>query len=110
MVRRAALASRPVVWRDGAIVELSTLGGLEGSATDINELGWIVGGSLDADGRQRATLWRGGEVVDLGSLPGYSGSHAYRINDAGDIVGYSFGLDGTTPPQATRATLWRRMR
>jgi probable HAF family extracellular repeat protein len=103
-------ARRPVVWRDGSIVELSTLGGLNGSATDINELGWIVGGTLNADGRQRATLWRGGEIVDLGSLPGYSGSHAYRINDAGDIVGYSFGLDGTTPPQATRATLWRRMR
>jgi len=101
---------RPVTWRDGTIVDLGTVGGLEGSATDINEPGWIVGGSLDGDGRQRATLWRDGETVDLGSLPGYSGSHAYRINDAGDIVGYSFGLDGTTPPQATRATLWRRMR
>jgi len=103
-------ARRPVVWRDGSIVELGTLGGRDGYAMDINEQGWIVGGSLDADGRQRATLWRDGEIVDLGSLPGYSGSHAYRINEAGDIVGYSFGFAGTTPPQATRATLWRRMR
>ena len=101
---------RPVEWRSGTILDLGTLGGHEGEAMDINELGWMVGGSLDADGRQRATLWRDGEIVDLGSLPGYSGSHAYRINEAGDIVGYSFGLDGTTPPQSARATLWRRMR
>ncbi len=103
-------ARRPVVWSGNTILDLGTLGSRHGFAMDINETGWVVGGSLDASGQQRATLWRDGEIIDLGTLPGYAASHAYRINEAGDIVGYSFGLDGTKPPQSTRATLWRRMR
>jgi len=100
----------PVVWRGGTIVDLGTLGGRHGLAMDINELGWIVGGSVDPDGQHRATLWREGEIVDLGSLPGYAASHAYRLNEAGDIVGYSFGPQDTRQHhRSTRATLWRRI-
>src|SRR6185436_11038407 len=40
-----------------------------------------------------AFLYSGGAFVDLGTLPGGGQSGAAAINDAGQVVGYSF-LDG----------------
>jgi len=99
-----------VIWRNGTFSQLPPLGPPRSIAMDINDAGWVVGGSRDPAGQDRAVLWRNDEVIDLGTLPGYVASHAYRINEAGDIVGFSFGRDGTKPPQYARATLWRRVR
>jgi probable HAF family extracellular repeat protein len=99
-----------VIWRNGTAIQLRPLGPPHSIAMDINDAGWIVGGSRDAQGQDHAVLWRDDEVIDLGTLPGYVASHAYRINEAGDIVGFSFGRDGTKPWQYPRATLWRRVR
>ena len=99
-----------VIWRNGTFSQLRPLGPPQSIAMDINNAGWIVGGSRDAQGQDRAVLWRDDDVIDLGTLPGYVASHAYRISEAGDIVGFSFGRDGTEPWQYPRATLWRRVR
>ena len=38
-----------------------------------------------------ATEWSHGQVIDLGALPGFTESQALGINDAGQVVGLSFG-------------------
>jgi uncharacterized membrane protein len=66
--------THPVLWRNGAIVELATLGGLFGAATAIDPRGDVVGacesGEIDPRvGRQplHACRWvRGGAPSDLG--------------------------------------------
>ena len=51
-----------------------------------------------------ATEWSGGSVIDLGGLPGTTGSFALGINDAGQVVGYSFvGGVASTPPSGAAA-------
>lgn len=112
---------------DGVPVDLGTLGGLVSAAYGVNTAGEIVGWSQNAAGQDRAFLIAGGVLVDLNTLlPEGSGwvlTHAYDINDAGQIVGAGL-LDGrmrgfrltpltgdTTPPviSAVRATpdaLW----
>jgi uncharacterized membrane protein len=39
---------------------------------------------------QYATEWSGGHVINLGGLPGATASDALSINDAGQVVGYSY--------------------
>lgn len=70
------------------LVDLGTLGGISSVARGINNLGQVVGESRTASGEQRAFLWdpRQG-LIDLGTLR--FGSHAYGINDHGQVVGYS---------------------
>src|SRR5256712_12337993 len=48
-----------------------------------------------------AFLWQDGTMTDLGGLPGYQFSVAWDINDRGQVVGSSYGDDGTT-----HAVLW----
>ncbi len=50
----------------------------------------------------RATLWEDGDGTDLGVLSGDVSSVANGINDAGQVVGSSWGEDGT----GSRAFLW----
>ena len=45
-----------------------------------------------------ATEWSGGSVINLGGLPGSTASYATAINDAGQVVGYSFFDGARTPP------------
>jgi probable HAF family extracellular repeat protein len=48
----------PVVWRNRKARRLPTLGLFGGDATAINELGQIVGSSLERPGEPHAVLWR----------------------------------------------------
>ncbi len=83
-----------VVWENGRVIDLGTLrsnGSGDSLASGINDLGDIVGSSqIDEDPeRYDAFLWRDGQMYDLGKPPGTSHSHAYAINNAGQVVGYS---------------------
>jgi probable HAF family extracellular repeat protein len=90
-----------VLWRDGRITDLGTLGGGYSAAVDVNERGDVVGYSDIADGLiSHAFLWRDGRMTDLGTLPGHERSYATAVNDRGDVVGYSVGGD------ELRAVLW----
>ena len=84
-----------VLWRNGSIEDLGTLGGEESPSTalDINSLGQVVGTSED-DGKIRAFLREKGKMIDLNKLvPANSGWKllvASRINDKGEILGRGY--------------------
>ncbi|VAX39082.1 hypothetical protein MNBD_PLANCTO03-484, partial [hydrothermal vent metagenome] len=88
---------------------LGTLGGLGSYGYDINNARQVVGradtGALFDDDRWifHAFLWQDGVMIDLGTLPGDDFSSASRINQGGDIVGWSRRgfFDGIS-----RAVLW----
>jgi probable HAF family extracellular repeat protein len=100
-----------VIWRDGAIADLGTLGGgYESWALAVNDKGDVVGFSsnlvpdpdafLCAPGfactQTRAFLWRNEVMLDLGTLGG-SDAIASLVNDRGQVAGASYiGNDPST--------------
>lgn len=98
----------PVVWENGIIQKLDTLGN-GGQANDINNIGQIVGSmSYPIDGGttyDHASLWEDGSAVDLGNLQEGIYSTAYGINESGVIVGQST-LTTSYSDQNSHATLW----
>ena len=89
--------SRAVIWKDGQIVDLGTLGGNESFAIGINSLGQVVGGATNVvpdpfsgSGTQvRAFLWENGVIQDLGTLGGPDAT-AYVVNERGQVTGGSY--------------------
>jgi probable HAF family extracellular repeat protein len=61
----SANGERAVLWQEGKIVELPTLGG-DSRALDINNHGQIVGWSKAAGGEAHPVLWENDEIQDLG--------------------------------------------
>jgi probable HAF family extracellular repeat protein len=88
-----------VLWRDGE----PTLIRADAGASDINSSG-VVTGSFWIGNQARAFRWDDGQMTPLEPLAGRNTSHGLAINDAGDVVGYSY--DRSTFPH-TRATLWQ---
>jgi probable HAF family extracellular repeat protein len=103
-----------VLWDDGKIIPLGTLGGLFGFALAINERGQVTGAARTAAGLLHAFLWEEDSgMIDLGTLPGDTGSTGRGINNRGQVVGQgagaSFGHCGLhvpQPPLPTRALMW----
>ncbi len=83
------------LFRNGQVIDLGTLGGLNSDATAINKSGLIVGNSQVASGYVHAFLYSNNVMTDLGTLGGPN-SYAVAINDASQIVGNSDRADGTT--------------
>lgn len=82
------------------ITPLGSLGGIGTVASDINDLGQVVGSSRNAAGVLRPFLWTAKKgMVDLGTIGGDRGT-ASAINNSGQIVGSS-DLPGTTLAHAT---------
>ena len=77
-----------VVYKNGIVVDLCSLGGRSSRANGINNTGQIVGYADTAQGDQRAFLYDAMGMHELGTLGGDS-SLAYAINDQGMIVGSS---------------------
>jgi probable HAF family extracellular repeat protein len=80
---------------------LGSLGGPRSEAWGINDAGWAVGQSLDANGRTRPVLWgAGASMTELSTPQGFIGT-AQALNSAGQIVGgFQLGPD-------RGAALWR---
>jgi len=74
------------------IIDLGTLGGDESSASDVNNLGQVVGFADLPDGTHHAFLYSGGPLQDLGTLGG-AYSSASAINDSGQISGTAWNSD-----------------
>ena len=83
------------IWEEGIITELTpfTEGG-SSTAWAINDSGVIVGGP------SHAYRWEEGVIADLGTLGG-SSSHAYGINNLGQIIGVAQDSSATN-----HAFLW----
>src|SRR5262245_51072016 len=74
------------LWENDVMTDLAP-NSEEGLARAINNKGQIVGWTY-SNGITRATLWDHGVEIDLGRLGGFD-SHAFDINDHGQIVGNS---------------------
>ena len=87
---------RAVLWKDGEIRELGTLGGTSSQASQINNRGQITGFAYNAipdpftpNGTQlRAFLWENGRMKDLGTVGGPDVIGVF-INERGQVAGLS---------------------
>ncbi|MBL1217982.1 MAG: hypothetical protein D8M59_10870 [Planctomycetes bacterium] len=81
-------------WSNGTLTDMGVLDPHPGSkGQEINNFGWIAGGSGAYNPIEMATLWKDGEIISLGTLGG-DNSHAFGINDSGQVVGKAYPILG----------------
>ncbi|TDO45094.1 putative HAF family extracellular repeat protein [Kribbella sp. VKM Ac-2527] len=98
--------SHAVLWQDGRITDLGTLGGWDSTPCGLNRHGVVVGWSETRPGRmgeRRPFIWRDGRMVDLSTLGVPQGFVPTAINDDGWVVGFS----DTEPARVTHAFVWK---
>jgi probable HAF family extracellular repeat protein len=89
------VSHQPLIWARSGNTTLALLGGRQGEAWDVDDLGNAVGWSESANGRRRACLWAPGRPPqDLGTLGGAQ-SQAVAVNAAGQIVGWAEDTTGS---------------
>jgi probable HAF family extracellular repeat protein len=90
------------LYTHGQLRDLGTLGGDYSEGWGINDRGQVVGVSFVAgNSAEHAFLYSGGQMQDLGTLEGGNNSVAVRINEHGQIVGYSIINVVLPPPRGT---------
>jgi probable HAF family extracellular repeat protein len=96
---------RAVLWSDGKLLDLGTLGGNESGSVGVNSSGAVTGianNSIDdafsffGNQQTRAFLWRNGAMRDLGTLGGPD-AFAQVINARGEIAGFSYTSNTAGP-------------
>jgi probable HAF family extracellular repeat protein len=117
---------RAVVWRNGQLLDLGTLGGNESQGSTLNDRGQVVGFALNAtpdplsmldfqifgsaNGTQtRAFIWQDGVMQDLGTLGGPD-AFAQFINERGQVAGFSYTnstINPVTLLPTTHPFLWQ---
>lgn len=90
----AIISSRPwpfhaLLWRNGTMTDLGTLGGKFAVPAAISDSGQVVGSSSDSRGVQHGFVWQNGVMTRLPSPTGYKGARtrALAINDHNQIIG-----------------------
>jgi len=122
-----APTSLAVLWKDGQIINLGTLGGNESVAVSVNNRGEVVGGAMNSisdpyPGRYpdsnyfifgngteaHAFSWHEGKMQDLGTLGGPD-SFAFLVNERGQVAGASdvdFASNVVTGGPTVHPFLW----
>jgi probable HAF family extracellular repeat protein len=114
---------RGVLWKDGEIINLGTLGGNQSNALSVNNRGQVVGGATNTipdpfslfHTQLRAFLWQDGVMRDLGTLGGPD-AIALFVNERGQVAGmattnFSPSADPSCFfPLTTHPFLWERGR
>jgi probable HAF family extracellular repeat protein len=82
-----------VLWRDGKVIDLGSLGGAQNNYAEvINNRGQVIGNSdLPGDNTGHGFIWQDGVMTDLGTLPyplNFS-SAAGDINEKAQVTGVS---------------------
>lgn len=108
------------VWQNGVMTALPTLGGYNGFASSVNDLGQVVGWAETAVHDStcappqilqfEAVLWGpgSGQIQPLPGLPGDPDSAATAINDKGQVVGISGICQNAVGAfSAKHAVLWQ---
>jgi probable HAF family extracellular repeat protein len=114
-----APASSAVLWQNGEIVDLGTLGGNQSVALGLNNGGQVIGVAANAIAdpfsffgfgtQTRAFLWDNGVMRDLGTLGGPD-SIPWGINERGQVAGVSYTdstPNNTTGIPTIHAFLWQ---
>ncbi|MDX1740764.1 MAG: Ig-like domain-containing protein, partial [Rhodothermales bacterium] len=87
------------LWSGTEIRDIDTDDSRQSQAFGVNEVGQVVG-AVEQDGEITAATWQvSPDKAESTLLPALSGafSVAYDINDSGDAVGTSLGVDGFEP-------------
>lgn len=101
---------RAVLWQDGQIMDLGTLGGNESAAIGMNDKGQVIGVALNTISdpisffgatQAHAFLWQNGTMQDLGTLGGPDSFGQY-VNNRGQVAGFSY----TSAPPTVDPFLW----
>jgi probable HAF family extracellular repeat protein len=107
-------ASHAVIWQDGKVTDLGTLGGTDSEAWAINDSGQVAGYSFTPSYEMHAFLWADGRMTDLtvGTTGASCGCYAYPtgLNNRGQVVGLEGRFVPPVPPLyvgvVTDAFLW----
>ena len=100
---------RAVLFKEGTVTDLGTLGGNESGASGVNDRGQVAGCAATAvpdpygfcfgtPQQSRAFLWQDGVMRDLGTLGGPD-AVAGPVNERGQVAGWS--LTSSTPNPVT---------
>jgi probable HAF family extracellular repeat protein len=108
-----------VLWKNGRIVNLGTLGGNQSVAFWLNDRDQVVGAAANSvpdavsmfglGTETRAFLWQHGTMRDLGTLGGADAAASF-INDAGQIAGNAYTdsvVNPVTGSPTTHPFLWQ---
>lgn len=100
---------RVVMWRNGAVIDLGSLGGSYGQPFHINDRDQVVGNSnLTGNKTSHAFLWENGKMHDLSPLTGDAFSAAWGMDEAGHAVGASWSPDKKHFPLNYSAVIWQQ--
>jgi len=88
-----------VLWANGTMTDLGTLGGTSSNGNGVNNAGQVIGTAQNAipdpfsiaglGTQTRAFLWQNGKTHDLGTLGGPDGFPQY-VNNNGQVAGVSY--------------------
>lgn len=115
----AGTQARAVLWQDGSVLDLGTLGGADAAATSVNERGQIVGFSFTDSAPHSDTglptvhpfLWEDGRMLDLGTLGGSMAVPGSLFAPGGVVLNNRGQVAGTSDMagnQTHHAFLWER--